>query len=120
MPAWPAGVPFICSVPDLRRSGPIGRKVEFTPDVGPPKTRNRVTTTYRRISGVTAVMTLAQYAAFQSFWETDLLGGALDFTATHPVTGATATFRPTGDEYDEQLVAAGKVRIALSLYEIPS
>lgn len=120
MPAWPTDVPFLCSLPDIRRSGPLGRKSEFQPDVGPPKTRNRTTASFRRLSGVTAVMDVTQYADFLTFWETDLAGGVLDFTATHPVTGATVTFRPTGEEYGEQLVAAGQVRISLSLYEVPS
>lgn len=120
MPAWPTSVPFLCSLSDLDRTGPLGQKWEFTPDVGVPKVRRRTTAAYRRLSGATAVMTAAQYADFLSFWETDLSDGVLDFTATHPVTGATATFRPTGDTFGETLVAAGQYRISLSLYEIPT
>lgn len=120
MPAWPADVPFLCSLKDLDRSGPLGRVSEFVPDVGVPKTRRRTTAAYRRIAGATDVMDATQYADFLDFWESTLAGGVLDFTATHPVTGATVTFRPTGDGYGETLVAAGKVRISLVLYEIPT
>ena len=118
--AWPAGVPFLCSLKDLDRSGPLGRVSEFVPDVGDPKVRRRTTRAYRRVGGATDVMDAAQYADFLDFWEDAIAGGVLDFTATHPVTGATATFRPTADGYSETLVAAGKVRISLSLYEIPT
>jgi len=120
MPAWPSDVPFICSLSDLDRSGPLGQVAEFTPDVGVPKVRRRTTAPYRRLAGATGVMDATQYAAFEAFWETDLADGVLDFTATHPATGATVTFRPTGGGYNETLVAAGKYRVSLALYEIPT
>lgn len=120
MPAWPSGVPFICSLRDLERSGPLGDRAEFVPDVGLPKVRRRTTASYRRLAGVTGVMDATQFAAFETFWTTDLAGGVLDFTAVHPVTGATATFRPAADSYGEALVAAGLRRVSLVLYEIPT
>lgn len=120
MPTWPATVPFLCSLTDIDRSGPLGNVSEFVPDVGLPKVRRRTTAAYRRLAGATPVIDATQYAAFLAFWEADLADGVLDFTATHPSTGATATFRPTGDGYGETLVAAGKYRISLALYEIPT
>lgn len=120
MPAnWPSDVPFLCSLSDIGRTGPLGQVSEFTPDVGVPKVRRRTTASYRRLSGVTPPLTADQYAAFLDFWENSLADGVLDFNATHPVTGDTTTFRPTGDGYSETLAAAGKIRIGLALYEIP-
>ena len=87
--------------------------------MGVPKVRRRTTAAYRRLSGATEAMTATQYAAFLAFWETDLADGVLDFTATHPVTGVTTTFRPAGETFGETKVAADKWRISLALYEIP-
>jgi hypothetical protein len=118
--SWPSGVPFINRVVDLDRSGPLGQKAEFKPDVGLPKVRRRTTAAYREISGSTRGMTATEYANFVAFWEDDLADGVLDFTAPHPVTGATMTFRPTGEAYGETNLGAGKTRVTLSLFELPA
>lgn len=120
MPAWPASIRFIDLYRSLRTQGPQGDVASFMPDVGPPKTRRRTTASYRPISGETPPLTKAELAVFEAFWETDLAGGVLDFTATHPLTGSTATFRPTGTGYRLVPVGAEKVRVALSLYEVPA
>ncbi len=117
MPSWPATVPFLCVLPSLKYGGPQGTRVEFQPDVGDPKVRNRSTASWRQISGETSVLDTTQRAAFEAFWANDLAGGVLSFTATHPITGATATFQPTGQTYDVIARGAGKVSIGLSLRE---
>lgn len=118
-PTWPATVPFIVLLSALTYSGPSRDVHTFTPEVGPPKTRRRGTLRHRPLSGRTTSMTADQYATFETFWEDDLKGGVLDFTATHPLRGVTATFRPKGD-YDTIPIGGNRVRVAMSLTEIVS
>lgn len=120
MPAWPAAVPFLSRLADLSYSGPLGQLSKFQPDVGLPKIRRRTTASYRSLSGSTRPMSAVEFAAFEDFWKDDLAGGVLDFTATHPVTGATATFRPSGDTYEPVSVGAGKTRVQFSVFELPA
>jgi len=119
-PAWPSGIGFLTHMPALRYDGPQGDVAAFNPDVGPPKLRRRSTAGYRPLAGETPILTAAQLSTFEAFWETDLGGGVQDFTATHPVTGATATFRPTGDGYRVMRLAPGLFRVGLSVYEVPA
>lgn len=60
--------------------------------VGPAKIRRRQTA---KTVNITASLTLteAQVETFQTFYDTTLAGGALEFTWTHPRTGASTDFR---------------------------
>jgi len=120
MATWPSGIGFLTHMPSLRYDGPEGDVAAFGPDVGPPKLRRRTTAAYRRLSGATPILTATERATFLAFWETDLAGGVLDFTATHPFTGQTATFRSDGRGFRETLLAPGLFRISLGVFEVPS
>ena len=61
--------------------------------IGPDKVRRRTSASVRSRSGRLAKLTKAQLATFETFYATDLAGGALSFTATDPFDCAEHTFR---------------------------
>lgn len=100
MPAvWPGTLPFFIAVGQARQTGPTGH-LERTPvDAGPDKIRRRTTASVRRFSAESPAWTPAQLAAFETFYNGALAGGALAFTATDPFTCTIKTFRFYG-HYD--------------------
>ena len=66
--------------------------IESTMDTGPAKIRRRFTKSLRTFS-VQMMMTPAQTATFESFWQTDCRGGSLSFDWVHPRTRVAATLR---------------------------
>ena len=88
MPSWPTSGGF----PQLPLDGTWSRqrqsnKIEFSPDAGPPKSRRRST-----VSVVTAsfslLLTAAQLAALDAFFDDDCNEGVTPFTWANPETGA--------------------------------
>jgi hypothetical protein len=66
--------------------------VRSSMDVGPAKVRRRTTAKVTNITGSISC-TKTQVATLQTFYDTTLEGGALEFTWTHPRTGASTDFR---------------------------
>lgn len=88
--AWPSDVNQIAErttygeAPDLN----IAR---FSPEVGPPKTRRRMSISTDQLS-FQLWLTGAEYTSFLTFFRTTINDGTLPFTFTHPRTKATTTF----------------------------
>lgn len=92
--AWPGGInqnaqqDGYTETPDLNNA-------TFAPEVGIPKTRQRMSSSTDTIS-VVLLMTGVEYALFWTFYKTTLLDGTQPFTFTHPRTKSTVTFKFSG------------------------
>jgi hypothetical protein len=90
MTAWPSDLPQ-CPVRGLQRQ-PKPNVVTFGTEVGPAKVRRR--STARTVTHATTfIMTTAQLATFEAFFETTLEDGALPFDWTDRVSGASGSWR---------------------------
>lgn len=94
-PTWPGSLPSEWSIRTRYRRLPT--TVETEMDSGLPKARKRHSAvlahvdTYIRLTGT-------QVAAFETWYDDTIGGGALAWTRAHPVTGVTATFQFRNDE----------------------
>lgn len=89
--AWPTG-----SVPYEPEQSGYSEKVQsnlasFNPDVGPPSVWRRSTIKCTQISA-DILMSGAELAAFNTFFETTLLDGSLPFTWTNPRYGVSKRY----------------------------
>ena len=87
---WPASLPQGV-VRGVQRN-PLPNVVSFGTEVGPGKVRRRSTARVMRISA-SAVLTAAQAAIFEGFFQNDLQDGALSFSMNDPTDGTTGTWR---------------------------
>lgn len=117
--SWPSDLPFIDQLQGLSLGGPEGNRRSFTSDAGTTKTRAITTAAERSVSGRTKPLTLAEFEAFESFWNHELSQGTLPFAAPHPLTGTLTVFKTDGSTYQPIVVGSGKVRVALSLVTVP-
>ena len=92
MPSWPASVP-LCLVAGTYQERPRDNVARTAFDAGPVETRRRFTAVSIDISFTLALLTQAQKSALDSWYNVDLAGGALSFTADHPLTGEVQSFR---------------------------
>lgn len=93
---WPASVPFFIAFGGLSRTGPQDAVIRTAMDHGPDKTRRRFTAAPRGYSGTSPFWTKAQLATFETYFETDLMMGALSFSAIDPMDCTVKTFRFVG------------------------
>ena len=94
MPTWPATLPQLV-LRDGFSETTLDVVIRTPVEAGPAKLRRRISTNVRTIN-CNVILTTAQVAIFDSFYVTDLEGGALSFTWTSQRTGAAATLRFTG------------------------
>lgn len=95
MPSWPGTLPTAPEGPDYQEQPPLVT-IRTQMDAGPPKMRRKFTAGIRPFT-FTWIMTKAQVATFDTFYNTTLAGGSLSFDSlNHPRTGAAATFRFAG------------------------
>lgn len=85
MAAWPATLPNL-TLPSAYQEAPQDQTVSSEMDAGPPFVRRRFSAATRRIQR-TLLMTDAQLATFEAFWDTDIAAGALPIQLDHPRTG---------------------------------
>lgn len=64
-------------------------------EVGPPKTRKRLTANSTPVKG-SIIVTKAQRAIFNTFFHSTIAGGAIKFTWEHPITGTTVKMKIIG------------------------
>jgi len=111
IPAWDNSLPQYLVAKGYGQSPPaVTIKSEM--DAGPAKVRRRFTAGVSPVSG-TMIMTAAQLATFDTFFNTTLLGGSLRFSWTKPpVHSAACEMRFTevpnwtslgGDNYEVSL-----------------
>lgn len=116
--AWPTGdCPFYAERGSWR--GSVDDAIaEFRPEVGPPKTRRRTWLPSRSVS-FTMMLTTAELAALEEFYEEDLKNGALTFSATDPQLASTQEYKfvspPTHSD-----VGYDRWRIDMKLRRLPS
>jgi hypothetical protein len=89
---WPSSLPQFVEIDGYDETLPDAL-LRTRMDAGPAKQRRRFTAAPRSLAAVTDLMTAAQGATFEAFFETTLQMGALPFDWAHPRTQATKTFR---------------------------
>ncbi len=109
MPSWPVTLPQTPLVEGFSRSRQDAR-LRTSMDAGPDKVRRRYTAVPENLTCV-FVMTDSQLDIFDVFYVDTLLGGALTFTWTHPMTGVSVTCRVK----DEPQTVPRKRRWAVSM-----
>lgn len=119
LPTWPVGLPFINHLGTYRETGPQGALLATPMDAGPSKSRRRFTAALRAVSGQTDIMTDAQIDTFEDWYEDDIGGGALAFTAVNPRTGVTQTYKFTPKGYDLIYIDTDKQRVSADLVQQP-
>lgn len=90
----------------------------FTPEVGPPKLRRRMSISTDVIS-FTTWMTATEYATFLTFYKTTIKDGTLPFTRTRPRTQATETFVFTSVPV-ATYIAYNEYAVTISIRNIPT
>lgn len=112
MAAWPSSLPQLSLLEGAAES-PTDPVIRTDMDVGPAKRRARYTWAPRRFT-VPLVLTTAQVATFETFYESTLGYGVDAFDWTHPRTLASVSFafvrRP-----DFAPIGAGYWRTSLDL-----
>ena len=120
MPSWPAGLPERPLVDGFSREA--ASNVQRTQmDVGLAKQRRRSTSGARPLK-CTILVTDAQYATFQTFFDTTLGSGAIPFDWVDFFTGSAASYRFVHPQpWTEQPRNAGATRrrLALNLEQLP-
>lgn len=94
---WPVNVPSAFQHSGYGFEADSGI-IRTSMDTGPAKIRRRTTAVVKRHKG-TIIMTRAQFAAWQSWFENYLAFGSLTFAMSDPITGSTVDARiiaPTG------------------------
>lgn len=82
MPHWPETLPQ-SPLLDGCRETPADRTVRTAMDTGPAKVRTRGTAGAGRLS-LTYILSCAELAALEAFFEQELIAGALKFSFPHP------------------------------------
>lgn len=113
---WPAELP--CALRGKSRV-PQPNVVAFGTEVGPGKVRRRSTARTKRMP-IPFLLTRAQVALFEAFFEDDLEDGSISFAMPDPLTGEPATWRfdpqsPYG--LDER--PSGKWSLTANLTKLP-
>ena len=114
MANWPAGLPQTLLY-DLVRKRQAG-KVRSTMDTGPAKQRARFTASVKEYSGA-LVLTQAQLAIFNTFYETTLGHGTDSFTWIDPYTEVSSTLRFGDGEPQDQMIRPS-VTLSDRLYRV--
>lgn len=92
MADWPSGIPF-CPVLSTFNETIEDSVLRTQMDSGPDKTRRRFTAVPTNISFDLRPISHVQYAELQAWFRNSLGGGALAFSAKHPLTGVDGDFR---------------------------
>ena len=117
IPPWPASLPQRPLAEGFSETPP-NLLVRSATDIGPAKARRRATTGVTRLKAAFR-LTPAQLAIFRSFFASDLQGGALPFTWTHPMSGAIGAFRIVPPLTIEPVAAGLAWRVSLDLELLP-
>lgn len=90
MAVWPAGLPQT-PLADGFSEANTPNVIRSENDAGPTNARRRYTVPVKRYA-LRVLLTTAQVATFESFYETTLASGVLPFDWVDPRTGAAASF----------------------------
>jgi hypothetical protein len=92
MASWPS-IPFFDAREGFSQSQPIGATIRTQMSQGPAKMRRRFTAAPVQVQARIAYLTQAELATFETFYAATIKMGSLSFSGTHPITGATESFR---------------------------
>jgi len=114
--AWPATVPdgFMESGYSYKAQSGV---IRTNMDTGPAKVRRRFTAVPKNHKG-NIILTKAQFATWESWFENVIIFGTLSFTMTNPHTAASMTVRlviPSSGEAYSIAPEAGTGNVILSL-----
>lgn len=112
MAAWPSSLPqlsLLAGAAETVQDATIRSEM----DVGPAKRRRRYTAAVRRFS-VPLILTVAQVATLETFYETTLSGGVDAFDWVHPRTLAAVSLAFVA-RYQLQPIGAGYYQVVLEL-----
>ena len=116
VPAWHVDLPQELFVAGYSGTFP-NVTIKSDMDAGPAKVRRRFTAGVEPVSG-TMIMTAAQLATFDTFYNTTLLGGSLRFSWTKPPVHTVACeMRFT--EVPSWTKVEGEYEVSLSLEVLP-
>ena len=115
IPSWPATLPNF-EIGGFATEG-ADNVLRTSMDAGPAKARRRFTAGPRPVTG-RITLDPTQMATFLAFYADSLLGGAIRFTWTDPLTGAAAEFRFTAP-YEATKRGALLFTLALPLEILP-
>jgi len=117
IPPWPTSLPQR-PLSDGFSETPPNLLVRSATDIGPAKVRRRATVGVSRLKAAFR-LSPAQLTTFRSFFASDLQGGALSFSWTHPGTGAVGAFRIGSPPSIEPIAAGIAWRVSLDLELLP-
>lgn len=114
---WPSNLP---RYPLLGTKGTFRNTTTATAmDVGPAKVRRRAIAAVRPRS-MQWVLSTAQLLTLRQFYEVELAGGALSFTATDPVTDAAVKMRfKPGSPPQEEQIGPDDYKVTAEFEELP-
>lgn len=112
-PLWPVTLPQSPLIASLSMQDQDARLI-FKPDVGPPIRRARYTAT-SRVIGFQMILTQRQLAILDTFYNTTLGRGVLDFDWIDPSTGKVSTFSFNAPYQIANLMAFDVYSVAISL-----
>jgi len=92
MASWPS-IPFFDARQGFNEAAPVGATIRTQMDAGPVKVRRRFTAAPIQVQVRIPHLTKSELATFRTFYRDTIKMGSLSFTGTHPVTGATESFR---------------------------
>jgi len=120
IPYWPTTVP---DCPERYRAtgGPIEARAAFQPERGPEITRAATTARWEEWTVPMSPFTLAQFNAFEAWFDNDLTRGAKSFAWRHPVTGVIGLWRFKSGQrpYDVSQTAKGYVLVSFTALRQP-
>lgn len=116
MASWPPSLP---QSPEIRgqRLQQGSNRASFPPELGAPMSRKRGSAGPQRHE-LAVSLSAAQYATFQTFYQTTINYGADNFTWVHPVTGAATTCK-FDDEPEWEPLGGGFWRMTMVLWILP-
>lgn len=114
--AWPGGVNQNAQVRSYGEA-PDDNVARFNPEVGPPKTRRRMSISTDTLS-FDLILTSSEYDTFIAFFRSTIIDGTLPFTFTHPRTSVVTTFVFVSPPKLSAL-SANYYNLAMSIQSVP-
>jgi hypothetical protein len=120
IPYWPTNVP---DCPERYRAtgGPVDARAAFQPERGPEITRAATTARWEEWTVPMSPFTLAQFNAFEAWFDASLARGSKAFAWRHPVTGVIGLwrFKSAPRPYDVSQTAKGYVLVSFTALRQP-
>lgn len=113
--SWPSWIRFAID-PNSYGESPEQNRVEFQPEVGPPKRRRRTSLSQTVIAMETVWLTAQEVDDVTAFYRGTLTEGIDSFTATHPRTNTPGTWEfVDGPKVSQAVATSFKLSFQLRL-----